>query len=646
MNESQEPIILSREQMLDELRDWCNAFVKKSAEWRRNSFETQWRRWQRNADAIFDPEISAKKEPWQSRAFWPITPSHRENAQAQLFKTEVGPRPPLEVKSRFVIDPMTGQVDQSENIRDLILREREKTRYEVERNKQLEDKTTYGSGFMRLRFETKIEDRPVRMPVYEEASVFNPGSLFRAMQGTPEIVGEKTVMQPTVIYRGCRAEHISIWDIFPDPKALQIKGSPIAVRFQIAYGDIVKGVQEGYYLPECLDKLKDAQSDETTPEDKKAVESDRGISDSNTERTKYGTLHTCYEIEARLPKKWVLINGEDIDDPEKLIPARVQVHEDTVLSVEISDSYDGEPTVYKDDYMPVAGQFYGRGIPEMLKDVQAVTNEEINQRLDSKSITLNPMFGVIERAVVDPKDFVSKTGGVIRIKAKDGITDIRQALQRIDMGAIDRAAFIEPQEWERAAQERTSITRGTMGTAGQVKDANQTLGGMEILRQATGDKFTYLGMLSEFAFQYEINRAFWKLIYQNYNQNDVVMSLGPKKAATFVTMTPEQVENAYQYIPTGIFTMENKAQRQMRLAQWGQQFGMFPWANLLEVAKAELQSMDEDQSRFIHPEAAAMEIMGKAQQMAGQMAGQMAEQMVQQRSQNSADNPDKTEGKA
>src|SRR3990167_5672450 len=110
-------IAISREQSLADLLSWGNSFIEKSAEWRKNSFETQWRRWQRNADGIYDPGISAKKESWQSRAFVPITPSHRENAQDQLFKTEVGPRPPLEIKARpgIVSSP---ELDQSQNIRD------------------------------------------------------------------------------------------------------------------------------------------------------------------------------------------------------------------------------------------------------------------------------------------------------------------------------------------------------------------------------------------------------------------------------------------------------------------------------------------------------------------------------------------------
>ena len=621
--EAQE-IVLDRDQMLKDLLDWCNNFVDKSAEWRRNSYENQWRVWQRNSDSTYDPEIAAKKEKWQSKAVWPITASHRENAQAQLFKTEVGPRPPLEVKARPGIVQM-GAVDQSENIRDLILREREKSRYELERNKVVEDKTTYGSGFARLRFETIYEERKVRVPQLEALDPNDPMSVQRHLSGQAQTIGYQEQMQEVVIYRGVRFEHLNIWDVFPDPRALTIKGNPIAYRYETTYGELVKGAQEGYYLPDCADKLKDYKSDEETPIDKKLVETDRKISESSVKRTEYGKRLRCYELEARLPKKWVLINGETIDDPEKLVPAVVRFHKACIVSVGLSEAYDGEPQIYKDDYLPVSGQFYGRGIPEMLKDVQLVSTETVNQRIDSGSIGLMQKFAVLDKYVVDPKDF-EEGRNVIRIKAPAGIdnVDVRQVLARLDMGSPDRSAFVEPQEWERVAQDRTSVNRVTMGTSGQVKDANQTLGGMEMMKSSAGDKFYYIGLLSEFGFQHEVNRAYWKLIYANYNPEDVAMAIGPQRAQTFELLTPEQIENGYQYYPMGVLSMENKAMRQARLAQIDAQFGMMPYFNRLAVLKAELSSADEDPERFVIGEAEAQQIIMKAQEMASGMMQQMA----------------------
>ena len=613
--------------MISELHEWCRGFISRSAEWRRSSFEDDWRRWQRNSDSIYDPALSKKKEDWQSKAFWPITASHRENAQGQLFKTEVGPRPPLEVKVR---PGLGGEQDQAGIIRDLILREREKSRYEIHRNGIIEDKTTYGSGFAEIFFETLIEDRQIVEPIFQPVAPDDPASIQASMSGQLPIIGYSKIVKPQVIYRGVRLHHVSIWDVFPDPQSLRIQGSPIAIRYPITYGEIVAGSKPqadgspGYALPEAAAKMRDVASEEVTPIDKSVVESDRNIVNVRIMRPNYAKIFQCYKLFARLPKKWVLIDGQEIDDPEELIPAEIRFTDQAVISVQLNENYDGEPPIYKDDYLPVALRFYARGIPEMLKDVQSVTNETINQRLDNGALTLKNFFAVIEKAVVDPKDFNIGNGSAIRFKAQDGISDVDQLFKKVDLGGMDRAAFIESQEWERAAQERTSINRQTLGTQGQVRDSNQTLGGQQLLLQATGEKLAFIGMLSEFDFQYDITRAYWKLIYQNYQPEDVAMAIGPERAATFIPMSPEQVENAYQYYPMGIFTQENKAQRQARLAQWDQQFGMMPWADRLQVARAELQSMDEEPEKFIIPEADAVQIIGKAQEMAQGMVQQLA----------------------
>ena len=627
-------ITLSREAMLAECLAWCNSFISRSSEWRRNSYETQWARWQRSADSIFEPELAAKKEAWQSKAFVPITASHLENAVGQLVKTELTPNPPLEFihrteKAQVAMPGMPAPVNQGELIRDLVLWEREKAKYPVARNFQVLDKATYGSGFIRKRYETRYEDREVIVPDYEQPNVFDQASLLRAQTGQLQQIGQHKEIKSTVVYRGAVIEHISIWDIFPDPKALKIKGSAIAHRYTITYGQVLEGIEMGYYLPEAKEALKDIPSEDMTPTDKKLVEADRAIADSSMNRTKHQSNLICYQIQGRVPKKWVLIDGQPIDDPEKLIPARLSFHANSMIAVELLDTYDGEPDLTKDDYMSVPGQFYGRGICEMLKDVQVVANESINQRLDSAAIVLDPQYFILEKFISDPKDLEqSRAGGMVRIKIPVGsnITDVRQVAMRMDKGTIDRSAFIEPQEWERYAHERTSVTQTSLGT-----ETNQdtTLGGQQIQQGVTSGKMAYLGMMSEYQFQDEFNHGLWALIYKNNNPEDYVLCLGQEKAAQLQVMTPEQVALNFRLVPKGMFEMEKKGQRQAQIGALTQQFGQYPWFNVLGAAKAQIASVDQDESSFIVPEADAIQIQIKAQQQAQGMAQQMVQQHME-----------------
>ena len=72
--------------------------------------------------------------------------------------------------------------------------------------------------------------------------------------------------------------------------------------------------------------------------------------------------------------------------------------------------------------------------------------------------------------------------------------------------------------------------------------------------------------------------------------------------------------------------MEKKGQRQAQIGALTQQFGMYPWFNLLGAAKAQIASIDQDEKTFILPEADALQITAKASEMAQGMAQQMAAQ--------------------
>lgn len=592
---------IQREGSLRELLDWANGFIERSRTWRRNSWETRWHQYQRDADGIYDPELAALKKPWQSKAFIPLIPSHRESIQAQMYKTIMGARPPLEMKARGKF-AQPGE-DQSDNIRDLILREIEKSRLEIGFNNVLDDATTYGSGFCRIRFEEKYGDRKVRLPLMQEA---DPVAIAMAAQSGqlptgPGIEGYGEQISEVLTYRGIRFDWVSIWDVYPDPRSLQVKGSTIFVKYPITYGEVVKGVEKGYFFPEALERLKhlDDQNDSKNV-GKKTVRDNRQITDVEIPTPDYGRELECYEGFALLPKKWAYLKGEQIDDPEKLVPCRVIVHPNCILAIEPNDQYEGNAPIFKLDYLPVNGQFYGRGIPEMLGALQDVINEGVNARIDAIAIKLNHSFAVIEQFLINPKEIGQEPGIVARIDAKAmrsaGFDDIRKAMMELPLGNIDRAAFIDTQEMERYAQERTSASKVTLGTANG-RDTNDTLGGMELLKQVTNEKIAYIGMLAEFMFLHEIFREYWKVIYSNIQPEDVVNVLGDR-AMTFQLLTPEQIEMDYKYEPQGIFTQENKAQVQARLAAVHGQFAAFPWIKHEAFFDKELQSINEDPESY------------------------------------------------
>lgn len=591
---------VTRTSMLGELLAWCNDFVDKSRTWRRQSWEDKWLNYQRDADAIYDPIIADSKQKWQSKAFIPLIPSHRESLKAQLFKTMVGGRPVIEVKTRTNV-----RNDQSLNIRDLILREIEKSRFEAKFDAVVDDASTYGSGFCRIRHETTTADRKMRVPVQGEIDPAIAQALAARGQLPPQppVVGYYSEIREVVTYRGVKFSWINIWDLYPDPRALEICGNSFALAYNVTYGEVIAGAAKGYFFVEAIEKLRNIDDQPTDKKNtgKRTVRDNRRQAEVKVKTPDYGRPLECYELFARLPKKWVYLAGEEIADPETLVPSRIIFHQQSVLAVELNDQYDGNAPIFKMDYWQVNGQFYGRGIPEMLGALQDVVNEGVNQRIDTLTITLNKTWALLEQFIVNSEEIGKNAGTVVRVDAaamrKAGFDDIRKVIMELPLGNIDRAAYVDAQEMERYAQERTSANKVTLGTA-QGKDVNDTARGMELLRSITNEKLAYIGMIAEFVFLHDVFREYWKVIYANLTPVDVVNALGDERAATFELLSPEQIEQDYRYEPQGIFTQENRAQVQIRLAAVHEQFRDQPWVKHEAFFDKELQSINEDPSSY------------------------------------------------
>lgn len=627
-----EALKASTAQAKDEaLRHACG-WLKSAQSWRQQSFEAKWRKYQMDSDGQYDPTIAAKKKAWQSRAFYPLTPSHRETILASIFKLSVGQRPMVEVT------PRPGGIPEiAQDIRDITLREMEKTQFEVEWNSVLDDATTFGSGFALIENERKTEVRPKIVPRFE--SILTPGAIARKFAGTPHVVGYETVEEEVVTFNGTRFRWVSIWDVFPDPFALKVQGSPHAVRIYLTLGDIKKGVADGVYLQDAYDALKDADAEQVKPQDRQMVDADRGIASARVERPKEGKEYECFDLYARLPQKWVyplLPEPAQVTNPDGLVACILRFHDKSIIGVQLSETYDGEAPLVKMDYFKVAGRYYARGIPEMLRDPQAVVNEIVNQRLDAGNLSLNKGAVVIEKALTNPKEL--KEGGpglVVRLdNSKLGPNgDVKSAFAPMDLGDIPQGAgFAEVGEWEKVSQIRSSSNNTAMGIGSQRGDVNKTLGGQQLQREAAGDKFAYIGMVIEFDAMRKYFCRFYENIYMNLDPQEIVWSIGPERAARFLATipSPEEVARAYNIEPQGIFEMDNKSQRQAKLQAWFQQFAAWEGTSVEAFFDAIGKAADEDPTQFkLSPEEVYAKTMAQAQMNIAQAQAKVPPQKPQ-----------------
>ncbi len=610
-----------------DLLNWCVQWYDAAAKWRKATYEDDWLMWQRNSDGRYDPKIAASKKDWQSKAFVDLTPTHRETIHAELFRLVAGSEL-LEVEAG-----PGGEPEQAENIRDLIKREINKSRFIPEYNTDVGYKTTYGSAFSRYWYENKVEDRVIKQPVQEPLNT--PQSLWRAVNGQRQTIGYQNVTQPRLIYRGVRTRAIPVWDFFWDPKALEIKGNTCLFRSKITLQEVLDQVAAGEFMPESAQLLSQTASNEVTPADKSMLEAERGISQQVPKREGNQKVWEDYELFARLPQKWVyplLKEPIPVDNAEKLVPARIIFTRQTIFCVYLNDDYEGEPPFLKDDYMPVLGRFMACGIPEMLKNSQPVVNEVVNQRLDEGNLALQEGYAVVEKAIVNTEDLTAGGPGlVVRLRQKElgPNGDVRNAIMPLGRPDVKiNAGFTEVHEWERMAEGRTGANKVVVGDATRFQGANRTLGGQQLLKQTAGEKFAFIQMLSEFTFLYQVFLTYWKLIYSNLTPQDVVDALGPIRAQTFKPMSPEEVQLAYRFTPKGIFEKESKAERHARLAALHEQFKGLPGLNDMAFFDLEAKSFNVDPELLKVPQAQMLMLQAQAQQMAEPMARQMVTQII------------------
>jgi hypothetical protein len=291
--------------------------------------------------------------------------------------------------------------------------------------------------------------------------------------------------------------------------------------------------------------------------------------------SKYEKKHTIWELNAPIPRKWIDFNMPEGPGAEVLVPAKAMVASGAwLLSSEESQDPEGRGPIVKMDYIRT-GEPYGKGIPELILDEQDEINEIRNLRVDNVNLIMNKMMAVFERAIVNRKDMQSQPGGMIRLK--DNVTDdIRKVITPLEFPDVSQSSYRETMEIERQIQERTGASKVTLGTSNQNRDTNQTLGGMELLKQMFNERIAALGMIIETQFLIECAERIYGLIYQYLQPMDMKSILGeapvpianhpvpgmppitiPRYLA-FAFVPPEMVSQSYRFKPMGIFSMENK----------------------------------------------------------------------------------------
>lgn len=551
-----------------ELVDFVKKFYRTSYDWRAQGFHFKWDKWERNYRNIYDPNIRAKKESWQNTLFKPATCTNVEVISASLTKIGSGRKRPISLEPRESGDELQAELNT-----DLLDYYREKGDYEIARYKVVKEACIFGSGFMKVFWEKKSAKRRVQKDIYE--------SLAWAMLNLrrfPKKVGSKSTWENVVIKNGIRYQWVHIRDIFPEPNTMD--WTRLIHRDKLTYNEIKQMSDAGYFDEDSVSQLWQIREPDNFEQDISPVKYDMSLTDPTIPKPDYDKKHTVWEYNGPLPLKWINLDMPEDTDAQKETAGEITpgialiASADYYLASGESQTYDGEHGFVKADYIP--DSTYGIGVAQLMEGQQDELNEITNQRLDNVTLLMNKMLVVIEKYVVDPKEWRSKPGAIMRLKGSE-IDDIRKVFAELQISDVPISSYRETAEIERGIQETTAANRVTTGTAGMVKDTNQTLGGMELLKQAAFDRFMVYAFLIGRTLDVKIARKSSEAIYLNIDDESVRRILGEvpieifpgqyvPRWQTWKRLEPRELNVCYDFVPVDVFSQENKFQKSQDLS--------------------------------------------------------------------------------
>ena len=600
-----------------ELLSYIQSFYRRSWDARATRLHEKWDRSDRNYHGMYDPGRLAQKEPWQSRMFVDITLQNVEIICSQIHKTMMAPEPPIQTEAGPAGDDLQAQLIQE--VMDYELRKGDfKTAfYDV-----LKESVRYGSGFMKLYWETVQDTRLRRTPVMQDPTSFVQAAPMQSLDGAaplpmPEVQSYQMAPQAVLLKNNLKCEKIHIRDIFGEPNSLT--WDRLIHRNKIAYGEIVRNIQAGVFF-DVRGELEDLNEGDKFEADISDIKQERGYYDVPRPTAKFEKKHTVWEFWGDIPRKWIEFEIPEGDEAEELVPAKVLV----ASSVALLDSrenteYDGQVPILKIDYIRT-GEPYGKGVCEMLFDDQDEINEFSNLGIDNMNLIINKGIAVIEEALVNAEtDLEVKPGWVLRFKGARLDNDVNKGFAEINFPDMATSFFKHRADIQIGVQEKTGANRVTMGTAGSTPDTNTTLGGMELSRQVFNERVAAYGMVMETSFLIKAAEKIYGILYQAIGQQgpallQPILGDAPTTIAempilvqvprfmAFALVPPEEVCKSYLFKPMGVFSMENKVVKSAQIMDAINLAGPDPRFDRISALKylmTVVQGIDEAEKWFI-----------------------------------------------
>jgi len=564
---------------------------------RSSNYYDEWKAWNDQYRCI----PAKKPYTWMSNNFVPMTQSKVEAAVSNLVGVMMSVNPSFQVKPKEA-----GDVDQARIIQSLLQYQLDESGFFRKFQEFLRSLCIYGTAVGKIVWDTKFQQVTEWTPKTEPIL-----SLF-GMQLGQKFLGNFPEVKDKKVYGYPRFIPCNLIDIFPDPTSIDVHDGWIIHRTYRSRDYLLK-MHEAY--PDIYTKeiLKIEESDTTEKNDGNSeIQSDLGRdAEPQVKRQEK-------EGKVELFERWGLAeqNGE-------LVPSCITVANSKYLIRNTANPFWHQMNPFvKGTYIPADNDFYGIGIPEILEGLQHNLNEIFNQRNDNINFALNRPVIVKTGAGVNVKKITLKPGGVFTTQE-----EIDSSIRFMDIPDYTGNSFRHIADMERWGQEASGVTNITMG----ISDPSQadTASGMAMLQRASGERFMAIARNLENNVFKEVLKFYYQLDYQFLEEEEEVRIVG-EYGQGWTKVSPEVVRRNYDLIPAGVFTMENKGQKSLRLIQFLNIMKGNPRLKETELLKKIYGALEigDTPDEIIRTEKEMNELQQLAEQMALQMVSQALEQPI------------------
>jgi hypothetical protein len=511
----------------------------ESLSWLQSSgYLQEWQDWNDLYRSIPD----AKPAAWMSNKFIPITNSKVETAYSSLQALLFSANPFFQVRPRELTDKESAKI-----IQKLLMYQFDEANVPYEFMQYLRSLCINGTSIAMICWDRKFDNRTI---VKEK---FEPIRDVFGRQVGQQSLGVFPENEKYLSFDGPRLINQNLADCFPEPTSVEIQDGWIVVRSYKSL-DWLREMHKNY--PDTYNAEVMKLTDEDGTNNKKAADETQ----ANNNRLNNASISRA-EGNARIEvmTRW----GMDVDVDGVLKQRVLATAAGKYLVRDTNNPYwHGKIPYIKSNYIPVQNEFYGIGIPELGEDLQTIINETVNQKNDNISLALNRMIVYLKNRGVDIKKLRSEPGLRIGVEG-ERLDDV---IKFLDIPLNTRDASVFTAEAEKWMQEVTAVTKLTMGLEMSAQD---TATGLSILQRASGNRFMAIARTIEKQAFKEMITMFYQLDYQYITVNKVVRIVGPQ-GNTWVAVSPEEVRRDYDFVPAGIFTLENKAQTALKCIQFKQ----------------------------------------------------------------------------